>query len=135
MRLLDLDDEAATVDEVARPHMHPMLGSPATLFARGRPPFLAYFPSAFERPVRPGAACLKEGFTIESNLRTAGIQQDLAQLKDDLGWRTLSGAAQLWWHDRENQRADHMPLLLRTIAEEAKRAGEIFTKDSRTPLA
>ncbi len=37
-------------EEIARPELHPLLGSPATVFTPDLPPFQAYFPPAFETP-------------------------------------------------------------------------------------
>jgi hypothetical protein len=53
-------------EEVARPPVHPLLGSASTVFLPGRWPFQAYFPAGYELPIP--SACLREGVDIEAEL-------------------------------------------------------------------
>jgi len=88
-------------DEVARPTVHPLLGSPVTIFTPDTPPFYAYLVPAYERPEL--AACLAEGEARERQWqeRLRQLRAELHRLKTALNWDGLRGEAFAWWHEVE----------------------------------
>jgi len=106
-------------EEIARPGVHPLLGSPVTVFTPERPPFWAYLPAAHEGGLT--SACLQEGVNVEAHWRQGvkmtSNQAEVARLKGLLGWNLLGGAARVWWHEQEKD-PETMLVFLRELAQE-----------------
>jgi type IV secretory pathway TraG/TraD family ATPase VirD4 len=105
-------------EEVCRPPVSTLLGSPVTVFTPALPPFQAYLTPAYQMPDlaralesgRP-AAPAPDGDPLEGQIRAS---------KQRLGWRDLTGPARAWWRRQEKkgrkQRTRFLGLLRRLEA-------------------
>jgi type IV secretory pathway TraG/TraD family ATPase VirD4 len=89
-------------EEVCRPPVSTLLGSPVTVFTPALPPFQAYLTPAYQTPDL--ARALESGQPRKP--ASSGADPTARQIrasKQRLGWRELAGPVRTWWRQHEKK--------------------------------
>jgi hypothetical protein len=90
-------------EEIMRPPINALLGSPVTIFAPNIPPFQAYLPPAFQIPELSNAMQSKNIFPRAALPPIDETTQRILNLKGTLGWESLHGPAKSYWKEVEKK--------------------------------